>query len=88
MTYSFECPFPCNYEIRVDAINNEDAVIKLITAGAIRCRNIKYRCHCEKAQHDMLPISDEKLKQIVRTCMRGEHEKQEDYNGILASLHG
>lgn len=69
MTHSFVCPIPCNHEIRVSAKNDDHAVIDLIEAGALRCRNIKYRCRCEKAQHDMSPISEQELKQIVRICM-------------------
>ncbi|HLA28657.1 MAG TPA: hypothetical protein VJZ49_12265 [Syntrophales bacterium] len=88
MTFSFVCPVPCSHEIRVYAENDDDALIELMVAGALRCRNTKYRCHCEKAQRDMPPISEEKLKQIVKTCMREEDEKQEGYNGILASLYG
>lgn len=88
MTYSFVCPIPCNNEIRVYSENGDDAAIELITAGALRCRNTKYRCHCEKAQRDMSPISEEKLKQIVRICMWEESEKQEGHNGILVSLYG
>jgi len=35
MTYSFACPVPCNYEIKVDAKNGDDAINKIIMAGAI-----------------------------------------------------
>ena len=88
MTYSFVCPTPCNQKIRVYAENDEDAAIELITAGALCCRNTKYRCYCKEAQPGMSPISEEKLKQIVKTCMEEENQKQEDYNGIIASMYG
>jgi hypothetical protein len=88
MTYSFVCPTPCNQKIRVYAENDEDAAIELITAGALRCRNTKYRCHCKKAHPGMSSISEEKLKQIVRICIQKENQKQEDYDGIIASMYG
>jgi hypothetical protein len=88
MTYTFACPSPCSHEIRVHAENGDNAVIKLTNAGALRCRNVKYRCHCEKAQHDISPLSEEKLKQIIRICTQEEPEKQEDFNGIPASSYG
>jgi hypothetical protein len=72
MTYSFACPVPCNYEIKVDAKNGDDAINKIIMAGAIRCRNIKNRCHCEKANHNMPPIKEEQLRNIVQLCMKEE----------------
>lgn len=87
MTYSCVCPFPCLHEIRVDATNDEDAVTKLLKAGVLRCRNNAYRCQCEKAQEDMAPISEEKLKQIVSACMREEENRPEDYHDILAPLY-
>jgi hypothetical protein len=72
MTYSFSCSVSCNYEIKVDAINGDDAINKIITAGAISCRNINNRCHREKANHNMPPIKEEQLRNIVRLCMREE----------------
>jgi hypothetical protein len=72
MTYSFSCPVPCTYEIKVDATNGDDAINKIIIAGAMSCRNINNRCHCEKASHNMPPIKEEQLKNIVRLCMREE----------------
>jgi hypothetical protein len=44
MTYSFACPVPCDYEIKVYTKNNDDAVNAIIRAGAIRCRNIEKNC--------------------------------------------
>jgi len=72
MTYSFACPVPCNYEIKVDAEDSDDAIKKIIMAGAIRCRNINNRCYCEKANHHMPPIKEEQLRNIVRLCMKEE----------------
>ena len=72
MTYSFACPVPCNYKIRVDAKNGDDAIKKIIMAGAIRCRNINNRFRCEKANHNMPPIKEDQLRNIVRLCMKEE----------------
>jgi len=88
MIYSFLCPTPCSHEIFIDAKNDDDAVIKLMKAGALHCRNAKYRCRCEKSQHYLSPISEGELNRIVRMCMRNEQEKQENYSSVLASLHG
>lgn len=85
MTYSFLCPTPCDHEILVDAENDAVAVIKLMKAGALRCRNTIYQCRCEQSQNYLSPIPDEKLKRIVRMCMR---VKQGDRIGVLASSHG
>ena len=72
MIYSFICPTPCNREIMVEAKNNLDAIDKIITAGAISCRNSENRRICEKAHFDMPPIPVEQLKNIVKLCMRQE----------------
>jgi len=74
MIYSFICPSPCNREIIVEAQNNVDAVEKMITAGAISCRNSAKRLSCEKRHFDMSPISPEQLKNIIGLCMRQECE--------------
>jgi hypothetical protein len=87
MTYSFVCPLPCNHIIQVDAENDHDAALELIAAGALRCRNAEYQCFCEKAPNDILPMSEEQIKQIVRTCMREEQDRQSLSQGILAPLY-
>ena len=87
MIYSFVCPIPCDHETKVHAKNEDDATIKLVMAGALRCRNAKYLCRCEKAQRNMYRMSEENLKKIVRTCMQEEPEKQEDCHRILAVLN-
>ncbi len=69
MNYSFKCPYPCNYEIKIDAVNDDDAINKMIMAGAIRCRNSDNRCYCENAHHEMPPINDNQLRRIVSLCM-------------------
>lgn len=70
MNFLFECPFPCDHEVSVYTDNPDDAAVQLVTLGALRCRNVKYRCHCDNSQHDMSPISEVHLTQIVKTCMR------------------
>jgi hypothetical protein len=70
MTYSFTCPFPCNYEIKVDARNNHEAVNKIIRAGAICCRNVDNQCYCEKADRYLFPLPHGQLRNIVRLCIQ------------------
>lgn len=86
MTYSFICPAPCNNKIVVYADNDDDAASKLVKAGALRCRNDKYRCHCEHAWQDMQSISEENLKNIVMMCMQEEQEQSNDYNYFPVSF--
>jgi hypothetical protein len=74
MIYSFICPPPCNREIIVEAKNNMDAVDKMITAGAISCRNSENQLSCEKYHFDMPPIPLGQLKNIVGLYMREECE--------------
>jgi hypothetical protein len=69
MIYSFLCPMPCNHEILIDAENDDDAVTKLMLAGALRCRNARYRCRCEKSKHDASPMSEAELRRTVSMCM-------------------
>lgn len=70
MTYSFVCPFPCDQKIKVDAYDQDDAINKIITLGAIRCHNRDYHCSCEKARFDMSPMPPEELRNIVSLCMQ------------------
>jgi hypothetical protein len=74
VTYSFTCPVPCDYEIKVNAKNNDDAVNAIIWAGAMRCRNSEKDCHCDKARLSMPPMPREQLRSIVRLCMKEEHD--------------
>ena len=64
-SFSFTCPAPCHREIKVDAYDNLDAVEKVITAGAICCRNAAYRCNCDQAPFPMSPIPVDELRRIV-----------------------
>jgi len=68
MVYTFSCPAPCSQVIMVDANNDDDAVNKIIGAGAINCRNMKNTPCCKKVLH-LPPLPEKKLRDIVRLCM-------------------
>jgi hypothetical protein len=72
MIYSFACPAPCDREIKVEAHDNRDAIEKIITAGAISCRNSDSHCSCSHARVELSPIPEEQLRHIVSLCMREE----------------
>ena len=57
----------------VDATNDDDAVNKIIGAGAINCRNIKNTPCCKKVLH-LSPLSEKELRKIVRLCMNVENQ--------------
>jgi len=73
MVYKFSCPPPCSQVIMVDANNDDDAVSKIIDAGAINCRNIKNMASCKKVHH-LSPLSEKELKEIVRLYMNVENQ--------------
>ena len=73
MVYTFACPAPCSRVIIVDAHNGEDAVNKIIEAGALSCRNIKKTSCCEKVHH-LSPLTEKKLRDIVRLFMNVEDQ--------------
>jgi len=73
MVYTFICPAPCSKVIMVDATNDDDAVNKLIRAGAINCRNIKKSSFCNKNPH-LCPFTEKELQGIVRLCMTVEDQ--------------
>jgi len=73
MVYTFTCPAPCSRVIMVDAHNDDDAVNKIIGAGAINCRNMKCITCCKKVTH-LSPLPEEKLRDIVRLCMTAEDQ--------------
>ena len=55
MTYTFSCPAPCRRVIRVEARDDEDAVWKIINAGAMTCRNKRSDGPCDST-HPALMI--------------------------------
>ena len=72
MTYTFSCPAPCSRVIRVDAHDDEDAVGKIIQAGAMTCRNRGSDDPCNTTHLVMTPLPETQLKEIVRLSMRAE----------------
>ena len=60
MKYSFTCPAPCNYEVKVDA-GDDEAVGKIIMAGEV---------HRKQVHPDMPPMTEDQLKNIVRSGMK------------------
>ena len=73
MVYTFTCPAPCSRLIMVDATNDDDAVNKIIGAGAINCRNIKNTPCCKNVLH-LSPLSEKELREIVRLSMNVENQ--------------
>ncbi len=60
MEYSIQCPSPCNFEIKVEANNDDEAVGKIMQAcGA----------HKNEAHADM-KMSEEQMKSMVRANMK------------------
>jgi hypothetical protein len=72
MVYTFSCPVPCNKVIKVDANNDDDAIKKIITAGAINCRYSKKRSCSEKRGNYLPPLPEKYLKEIVQLSMKAE----------------
>jgi hypothetical protein len=72
MVYTFSCPFPCLHVIMVDAHDDDEAVNKIIGAGALSCRNMKHTPCCKKVHH-LSPLPEKKLIDIVRLCMNVEN---------------
>jgi len=73
MVYTFTCPSPCSRIIMIDANNGDDAVYKIIEAGALSCRNINNASCCKKVIH-LPPLPEKKLIDIVRLCMNVENQ--------------
>jgi hypothetical protein len=73
MVFTFACPAPCSRVIAVDASNDDDAVNKIIGAGAINCRTIENTPCCKKVLH-LAPLPENNLRDIVRLCMTVENE--------------
>ncbi len=72
MVYTFSCPMPCNKRIKVNANNDDDAITKIITAGAVSCRNqINLSCS-EEYTHCLPPLNEKYLKEIVKMSMKAE----------------
>jgi hypothetical protein len=70
--YKFECPVPCNKMIKVSAQNQDDAITKIITAGALNCRKIADQyCH-ENVHNIVYPLPEKQIHEIVMLSMELE----------------
>jgi predicted small metal-binding protein len=61
MKYSFKCPAPCNYEIKVDAQNDNEAMSKLMASGKV---------HAKEKHPDMPPMPEQQLKDMLKAGMK------------------
>lgn len=71
MVYRFACPVPCRRVIQVYANTEEDAIDKIIVAGAMSCRMANKRA-CEEGRHRMPSLPEDRLREIVRLSMETE----------------
>ena len=72
MTYTFSCPAPCSRLIRVEAHDDDDAIVKIIQAGAMTCRNGGSQDPCNTTHLVMTPLPERQLREVVRLSMRAE----------------
>jgi hypothetical protein len=72
MTYTFFCPAPCSRVIRVEARDDEDAVWKIIKAGAMTRRNRGSDGPCDTTHPMMPPLPERQLRDVVRLSMQAE----------------
>ena len=61
MKYSFKCPAPCNYEIKVDAQNDDEAIGKMMAAGKV---------HVKDAHADKPPMPEQQMKDMLKKGMK------------------
>ena len=71
MTYIFSCPAPCSRVIRVEAHDEDDAVWKIIKAGAMTCRNGS-NGPCDTDHPVLTPLPERQLRDVVRLSMQAE----------------
>jgi hypothetical protein len=69
MVYTFACPVPCKRVIKVYANTDDDAIKKIIAAGAISCRNVSNQSCSEKHHQHMHVLPKNQLREIVRLSM-------------------
>jgi hypothetical protein len=72
MTYTFSCSVPCSRVIRVEARDDEDAVWKIIRAGAMTCRNEESNGPCDSTHPSLSPLPEGRLRDVVRLSMQAE----------------
>ena len=81
MTYTFSCPAPCQKVIVTEACNDDDAVEKLIKAGALICRNKQSCSSCNTIYFVMKALPYEQIREVVRLYMQtGDLPKIESMN--------
>ena len=73
MVYTFSCPYPCRRVIMVDANDDDDAITKIIKSGALNCRNREKQSCPGKDYRYMSPLSEERIREIVRLSMKVEY---------------
>jgi len=61
MKYSFKCPAPCNYEIKVDAQNDDEAMNKTMAAGKV---------HAKEKHPDKPAMSEQQMKDMFKAGMK------------------
>jgi predicted small metal-binding protein len=61
MKYSFKCPGPCHYEIKVDAQNDDEAINKIMAVGKV---------HMKDAHSNMPPMSEQQMKDMLMAGMK------------------
>ena len=61
MKYSFKCPAPCNKELNVDALTDDEAINKLMAAG---------KGHAKEAHPNMPPMSEQQMKDMLKAGMK------------------
>ena len=77
MKYSFLCPATCNYEIKVDAKNDDEAMAKIVAEGAI---------HGRKVHPHVLSMTEEQLKNMVRSGMMKARSTVKSLVGVLLAF--
>jgi hypothetical protein len=72
MVYTFACPIPCRRVIKVDANTDDEAITKILAAGAVSCRNMANLKDCDEEHRHMPALHEEQLREIVRFSMESE----------------
>jgi hypothetical protein len=75
MKYSFKCPGTCNYEVKVEAKNDDEAVGKIIKAGEV---------HRKEAHPDMPPMTEEQHENLSRAVKKWWDERKNKQKGEVA----
>ena len=84
MTYTFSCPAPCNRVIRVDAHDDEDAVGKIIQAGAMTCRNSGSHDPCDTTHSRHDPVAGEAVEGSREIEHAGGRSRGDGIEGLSA----